>query len=152
MSLILATGSNLGDSKKNLFKARRKLQEKFKLIEASPIYSSKAVDYKDQPSFFNQVLEFKLPNISPQEVLRICLEIETKMGRIRNIDKGPRIIDIDIIFFGIRFLNTQGLTIPHPAWRNRSFVVRPLAHLPFSQKIKPEFFQQSFETDAFICP
>jgi 2-amino-4-hydroxy-6-hydroxymethyldihydropteridine diphosphokinase len=69
MSLILATGSNLGDKKKHLQNALEKLKDEYKLIASSRVYESSAVGKTDQPSFFNQVLEFDLPHTEPQETM-----------------------------------------------------------------------------------
>lgn len=131
MSLILATGSNLGNKKENLNLARLELSKKFSLTSISRIYCSEAVDYFDQPDFYNQVLEFKIPNYSPQDVLRIIQEIEKSLGRKKYIPKGPRLIDIDILFWNLEKIKTSNLIIPHPSWDQRSFVVLPLQELPF---------------------
>lgn len=150
MSLIIATGSNLGDSVANLNEVRRKLSEEFQFVAASRIYHSKAVDYADQPDFYNQVLEFALPSGSPESVMRRLLEIEASMGRVRDQWRGPRTVDVDIIFWGTLSLSTPELTVPHPRWRERSFVVRPLRELPFFQTIEKCFtIPESFDIDAF---
>jgi 2-amino-4-hydroxy-6-hydroxymethyldihydropteridine diphosphokinase len=85
------------------------------------------------------MIECEMPNLPAQIVLKSLLEIELSMGRVRNISKGPRIIDIDIIFFGKETHNTSDLLIPHPAWKERSFVVYPLQELPCFQSIKKCF-------------
>jgi 2-amino-4-hydroxy-6-hydroxymethyldihydropteridine diphosphokinase len=150
MSLIIATGSNLNDRLLNLNLVKKKLSEHFDLIAQSEVFESKAVDYLDQPDFFNQMLEFKIPNLSPKEVLDKALSIEKEFGRIRNIDKGPRIIDIDIIFWGLETINDTNLKIPHPHWDKRSFVVLPLQQLPFFQTLKKCFkIPTEFEINAY---
>ena len=146
MSLIIATGSNLGDSLSLLDEAKEILSGKFQLIAASRIYRSAAVDYEDQPDFFNQVLEFALPAFTPQQVMNELLQIEQAMGRTRELWRGPRTLDLDIIFWGTQTICTEQLVIPHPRWHERSFVVFPLQELPFFQTIKkcstiPESFQ-----------
>jgi 2-amino-4-hydroxy-6-hydroxymethyldihydropteridine diphosphokinase len=146
MSLIIATGSNVGNSIAYLNAARLELSKVFYLIAASRIYKSAAVDYENQPDFFNQVLEFKLPDLDPDTTMRQLLDIERSMGRIRDIPRGPRTIDIDIIFWGLEKINSEHLTIPHPRWQERSFVVKPIQELPFFQTVKkcstiPEFFK-----------
>lgn len=138
MSLIIATGSNLGDRLNNLERVTDTLQNNFKLIATSQIYESKAVDYLNQPDFLNQVLEFELPEQTPQETMQQLLDIETDMGRVRDADKGPRIIDLDILFWGNIKIDSQFLTIPHPAWTERSFVVLPLSELPFYDTISAQ--------------
>lgn len=149
MSLIIATGSNLGDSKKNLTQAKIALSEKFELIAESRIYTSKAVDYLDQPDFFNQVLEFKIPSEDPETVMKTLLKIEQTFGRNRHIPKGPRILDLDILFWGLDTMTSKTLTVPHPRWSERSFVVRPLKELPFFQTIEKCFtIPKSFTVEA----
>lgn len=149
MSLIIATGSNIGDQIANLKLAEEYLKKFFKLKSISRYYSSKAVGITDQPDFINQVLEFELPTIDCHEALRIVLDIEKKMGRVREIKWGPRIIDIDIIFWNLQNIESEELVIPHPFWKERSFVVRPLTELPFFTSISKIFdIPVTFETEA----
>ncbi len=149
MSLILATGSNIGHPVQHLLAAQNKLSHHFELIASSRVYRSKAVDYESQPDFFNQVLEFKIPASSPHEVMKLLLEIEKEMGRTRDVLRGPRIIDLDIIFWGMNSIQTDTLIIPHPRWAERSFVIRPLSELPFFQTIEKCFtIPESFTVEA----
>lgn len=150
MSLIIATGSNLGDKKHFLNMAKDALSRNFDLIKASDVFTSLAVDYENQPSFYNQVLEFKIPSIGPEETIELLLDIEKKMGRIRDFDKGPRTIDIDIIFWGLNEIQIPPkLYVPHPRWQQRSFVVKPLTQLPFFKTVKKYFkIPSNFEVDA----
>jgi 2-amino-4-hydroxy-6-hydroxymethyldihydropteridine diphosphokinase len=150
MSLIIATGANLGLPLVQLELAKTELQQHFELIAQSRIYKSSAVDYQNQPDFYNQVLEFKIPTISPEETIHLLMEIEKKLGRTREIFRGPRLIDIDIIFWGQKRLELEFLVIPHPRWDQRSFVVRPLQELPFFKTIEKCFtIPKSFEVEAF---
>lgn len=149
MSLIIATGSNIGDSIANLVAAKLELSKEFELLAESRIYKSAAVDYESQPDFFNQVLEFKLPLKDPEEVMHSLLELEAELGRVRDSWRGPRTIDIDIIFWGNQSYQSSTLIIPHPRWLERSFVVRPLQELPFFQTIKKSFIiPESFKVEA----
>jgi 2-amino-4-hydroxy-6-hydroxymethyldihydropteridine diphosphokinase len=149
MSLIIATGSNLGDSLEILTEVQKRLDLTFGLIAASRVYQSKAVEYLNQPDFFNQVLEFSLPTMKPIEVMVHLLQLEKEFGRNRNIPKGPRTLDLDIIFWGFLTLDDAGLTIPHPRWAERSFVVRPLQELPFFKSIEKCFtIPNTFDVDA----
>ena len=150
MSLIIATGSNLGDSIKILGQALLELQNHFELLAQSRIYKSQAVDYEAQPDFFNQALEFKIPNLEPEEALGVLLSIEKSMGRTRDILRGPRTIDLDIIFWNMSTIQTEKLTVPHPRWQERSFIVKPLSELPFFQTMEKCFtIPSSFKVDAF---
>lgn len=150
MSLIIATGSNIGHSLQILKDARQRLSENFEFIAESRIYSSRAVEYENQPDFFNQVLEFKIPDLDPEQVMQKLLDLEQEFGRNRNIPKGPRTLDLDIIFWNLEKIEKDGLTVPHPRWAERSFVVKPLQELPFFQTIKKCFtIPKSFNVDAF---
>lgn len=149
MSLIIATGSNQGDSLHYLKEAKLKLCQSFTFIAESQVYTSKAVDYTAQPDFFNQVLEFQIPKITPEESMTILLKIEQEMGRSRDILRGPRSIDLDIVFWDLLKIDSELLTVPHPRWMERSFVVRPLGELPFFQTIEKCFtIPQSFQVEA----
>jgi 2-amino-4-hydroxy-6-hydroxymethyldihydropteridine diphosphokinase len=149
--LIIATGSNLGNKEVSLNKAKQVLSQHFTLIQESHIYSSSAVDYTNQPDFFNQVLEFSLPtHLEPDEVMSLILKIELELGRLRDIPRGPRTVDIDILFWGLDSYSTDLVTIPHPRWSERSFVVLPLHELPFFQTIQKSFIiPTEFENNAF---
>lgn len=149
MSLIIATGSNIGHSVQTLKDAQKELSQMFSFIAASRIYTSAAVDYENQPDFYNQVLEFKIPDESPEEVMKKLLAVEQKFGRHRDIPKGPRTLDIDIIFWGTDSFSSPFVMIPHPRWAERSFVVRPLQELPFFQTIQKCFtIPSSFNVEA----
>jgi 2-amino-4-hydroxy-6-hydroxymethyldihydropteridine diphosphokinase len=137
MSLILATGSNLGAPIQNLLQAKRLLSREFELLAASSMVYSVPVDHTEQPYFYNQVLEFRRPSMSAEAILTILKKIEKKMGRRKTINKGPRLIDIDIIFNGTLPYNSKNLTIPHPSYHQRSFVLDPLKELPFYKKNTP---------------
>jgi 2-amino-4-hydroxy-6-hydroxymethyldihydropteridine diphosphokinase len=150
MSLIIATGSNIGDSLQILNAARERLEKEFSFVAMSRIYCSKAIEYENQPDFFNQVLEFQVPALSALEVMDVLLKIEVEFGRNRNIPKGPRTLDLDLIFWNLTKINEPALIIPHPRWRERSFVVKPLQELPFFQTIEKCFIiPKTFNVDAF---
>ncbi len=145
--LVIALGSNIGNSLSHLALAKTMLEELFGPAEASRIYSSKAVDYIDQPSFFNQVLSFELPRICAHDVLQKTLLLENKLGRVRSVRFGPRTIDIDLLFFGEQIIHTDNLTIPHPRFLQRSFVVLPLLELSIAKWLRasyqiPEYFDE----------
>jgi len=149
MCLIVATGSNIGQRLENLAWAQERLAQEWKLIAASRIYASAAVDYTDQPEFVNQVLQFALPWETPEAVMQKLLAIELEAGRVRNISRGPRTLDIDIVFWGLETVRTPSLVVPHPRWRERSFVVRPLSELPFFHAVEKCFtIPTTFEIDA----
>jgi 2-amino-4-hydroxy-6-hydroxymethyldihydropteridine diphosphokinase len=135
MNLILGTGSNVGDRRIYLETAQQELAQHFTLIEASSIYENPAVDYLDQPDFLNQILEYELPQfLDPIDGLRLIKQIEQKMGRKKSFDKGPREIDIDIIFWGPKMLHSLELTLPHPNWKQRPFVYKLIKELKSYQR------------------
>lgn len=149
MSLFIATGSNLGDRKAHLNEARDLLSKKLKLIAESRIYESPAVDYLNQPDFYNQVLEFEIPSDSPVSIMEFLLETELILGRNRTIPKGPRIIDLDIVFWDDLVMNHEKLTLPHPRSFERSFVILPLTELPGFKLLQKKFpFNFSFDNSA----
>ena len=150
MSLVIGTGSNLGDSQFALFRTKTILKNHFEIIAESRIYSSSAQDYKNQPDFLNQVLEFKIPdNYTPEEVMKKLLSIEETMGRKREIKFGPRNIDIDLLFWDFVERNSKELILPHPRWIERSFVVKPLSELPFYSRLEKKFhIPKTFVIDA----
>lgn len=149
-SFFVATGTNIGDRRQHLLDAKIILEKEFQLIAESRIYESPAVDYLDQPDFYNQVLEFALPTLSPQQVMNRLLQIEQELGRNRLIPKGPRIIDLDILFWSNKIIETDSLTIPHPRLFERSFVVLPLAELPGFKELRKYFeFKFAFTNKAF---
>ncbi|MBY0413824.1 MAG: 2-amino-4-hydroxy-6-hydroxymethyldihydropteridine diphosphokinase [Bdellovibrionales bacterium] len=150
MSLFIATGSNLGERRAFLIEAKNLLSKKLTFIAESRIYESPAVDYLNQPDFYNQVLEFKIPNDSPESIMKFLLETEKMMGRNRLIPKGPRVIDLDIIFWDDLKISTPILTLPHPSLFERSFVVLPLSELPGFKNLQKKFmFNFTFKSGAF---
>lgn len=149
MPIVIATGTNLGDRKANLQKAKELLKTHFQFLEESRIYESPAIDYLQQPDFYNQVLVFKTPDLSAENVMSILLEVEKLMGRTREILRGPRIIDLDLLFFDFIHHNSDHLTLPHPRLFERSFVVLPLQELQFYSDLEKHFhFSNKFDNTA----
>lgn len=149
-SFFIATGTNMGDRRQNLEEAKTILQNEFHLIAESRIYESPAVDYLSQPDFYNQVLEFSIPSISAEKTMERLLEIEKEMGRNRTVPKGPRVIDLDILFWSDSQIQTESLIIPHPRLFERSFVVLPLSELPGFKDLQKQFhFKFTFANKAF---
>lgn len=131
MALIISLGSNLGNKTQNLNLALESLSKKYVLTAVSRIFESLAVDYINQPSFYNQILEFETPLEAPEEIMSSLLEIELDLGRKRDIPKGPRIIDIDILFIDLLKINSKNLEIPHPRLFERPFCTIPLKEIPY---------------------
>lgn len=152
MFLIFSTGSNLGNRVQNLHEAKAELCKEYKLSEESQIYESPAVDYLNQPDFLNQVLLFEEPSDkTPQQVLEHILSIESSLGRVRNIDKGPRTVDIDLLFWGTKRIQDNNLEVPHPRLFVRSFVVEPLRELSVFPLISSSFlFPEKFDNHCWV--
>ena len=130
----LGLGSNMGDLKANLETAIEKINSitNSGVIKVSSFYSTKAWGYAEQADFLNAVIEVKT-DYSPEEFLSFTQNIEKEMGRVKNFKYGPRVIDIDILFYGDKIINVPHLTIPHPEIENREFVLCPL------NEIAPDF-------------
>jgi len=153
VALIIATGSNLGDRHAQLAQAKLRLAKEWPLVAESRIYSSAPVDYEAQPDFANQVLQFALPWQSAEVVMEMLLGIERSMGRTRDVPRGPRTIDIDIVFWGLQRIESRTLIVPHPRWKERSFVVRPLGELPFFHAVQKCFtIPTTFDIEAIAQP
>lgn len=126
--VFIALGSNLGDREKNLRTAIALLSHFVSVQKISPIYETEPWGFKDQPSFFNQVLE-GLTRFKPVILLKRLKSIEKKMGRKPGIRYGPRLIDLDILFYDDLILDEPGLAIPHPRLHERAFVLVPLENI-----------------------
>jgi len=125
----LALGSNLGDREANLARARELLETaEVRITRASSIYETEPRDVVDQPWFLNQVMEVET-SLLPRQLLKRVQKIEREMGRKRMVDKGPRVIDLDILLYGTAVVRTPGLEIPHPRMAERRFVLEPMAEL-----------------------
>ncbi len=126
--VYLSMGSNLGDREGNLAKAAYCLSRDIRVTRLSPIYETAPWGYQSQSDFLNQVLEGET-TFSPEDLLEYLKRIEKQMGRTPGIRYGPRIIDLDILFYDEITLDSPGLTIPHAALPDRAFVLVPMADL-----------------------
>lgn len=126
---FLGLGSNVGRRAANLSRAVRLLAgQGVEVLRASSIYETEPVDYPDQPWFLNQVLRVR-SELEPPELLIMVKSIETEMKRLPAVPKGPRTIDIDILFAGSLVFEMPGLIIPHPRLEQRNFVLVPLKEI-----------------------
>ncbi len=126
----IALGSNLGDREQALQTAIASIRGLGRVLGVSRFIDTEPVGYLDQPRFLNGALLLET-RLAPPELLRELLAVERRMGRERaNVPaKGPRVIDLDLIFFDRIVLVTEELTLPHPAMQDRAFVLAPLAEL-----------------------
>src|SRR4051794_28824579 len=122
MLIFLSLGSNLGDRQGQLRAAALQLSRRnVELIRSASVYLTEPRDYAEQPWFLNTVIQATTA-LSPEELLQQCFSVELEAGRTRTTPKGPRTIDIDIIFFNSMVIESSELTIPHPRYANRRFV------------------------------
>ena len=126
--IYLAVGSNLGNRKKNIEKAKYKMtQNEINIIQSSNYYESLSWPDIKNPKFLNIVLKIKT-NLTPLNLIRKCKEIEKSLGRKRAPKNSPRVCDIDIIDYNKKLIK-NGLIIPHPRLHKRNFVLLPLFEL-----------------------
>ena len=152
-TIFLQLGSNMGDRNAYLQKARKLITEKIGMIKKrSRIYESVPWGIENQNNYLNQVLELK-SKFTADEVLQKILDIENKIGRIRNEKWGERIIDIDILFYNDLIIEKKGLCIPHIHLHNRKFVLTPLheispdyVHPKYRKKVS-ELMQECKDTE-----
>ena len=134
----IALGSNMGEGRKNLDLAIKMMNERGVLAEKVSTYiETEPYGYTEQDNFVNAVCiaETKL---SPRELLEVLLKIELDMGRVRIIKWGPRIIDLDILFYEVLIIDEEDLKVPHIEIQKRSFVLEPVNEIS-PDKIHPVF-------------
>ncbi len=130
--VFLGIGTNLGDRERNLQEALAVLSQKMVILKQSSVYQTAPWGYMDQPAFLNQVIEAQT-DLSSLNLLGFLKDTEKQLGRQANFRYGPRLIDLDILFYGNRIIQTPRLQVPHPRLTQRAFVLVPLA------EIAPEF-------------
>lgn len=129
MALVLALGSNLGDRLANLCFGVRELQGAgISMGALSSVFETPAIGSSGQPPFLNMVA-LASTDLPPHGVLSIFHAVEKKAGRTREFPNAPRTLDLDLLFLDGRIVREPGLRIPHPRWKERSFVVRPLVEI-----------------------
>ena len=126
--IYLATGSNLANRVANLRAVEAQLAPAVRIVRASAVYETAPWGYTDQQPFLNQVLEAET-ELDPQALHALTRRAELEIGRVPSFLNGPRVIDIDILFYGEDVIDLPELQIPHPRMRGRWFVLRPLADL-----------------------
>jgi 2-amino-4-hydroxy-6-hydroxymethyldihydropteridine diphosphokinase len=128
-TIILSTGSNLGERQAVLASARQSIARLIgPIVSASGLYETAAWGLTDQPSFLNQALQVDTV-YSPEIILEKMGAIETELGRVREQKWGPRVIDIDLIYYGVDVIHEEHLTVPHPGIAQRRFVLEPLLEI-----------------------
>jgi len=128
-NVYLLIGGNLGNRVENLANALTLLGKRAgKISRCSAIYQTAAWGIIDQKPFLNQVVELST-NLDAHKLLDVILQVEKELGRVRREKNGPRLIDIDILFFGREIINDQRLTIPHPLLHVRRFALAPMNNI-----------------------
>jgi 2-amino-4-hydroxy-6-hydroxymethyldihydropteridine diphosphokinase len=127
----IALGANLGDRQANLHQAIDLLNAApgVEVIRVSSFLENPSVGGPaDAPAFLNGAAEVRT-SLSPQELLGVLLEIERRLGRVRQRKNEPRPIDLDLLLYGDRILNDPDLILPHPLMHQRRFVLKPLGEI-----------------------
>ena len=149
MYCYLGLGSNLGNKQNYITKAIKLVSEleNVEITKTSSMIITAPYGKTDQPDFLNCVIEIDT-DLLPEELLRKCLDIENQLGRIRNEKWGPRTIDIDLLFYEDKIINTELLILPHPQLHKREFVLTSLnelcpdlIHPVLNKKIKDIFVE-----------
>jgi len=125
---VVGIGGNVGDVRRRFERLFVVLQKdkRISLVKTSLILKNPPFGYKDQDDFFNSIMVLKT-SMQPKVFLRYLLRLEKKFGRRRSFANAPRTLDLDIIFFDNRKINTKDLIVPHPFYAQRESVVIPLA-------------------------
>jgi 2-amino-4-hydroxy-6-hydroxymethyldihydropteridine diphosphokinase len=128
-TVYLGLGSNIGDREANLREAVQQIEAAgIRVVRRSSFYETDPRDFLDQPSFLNAAIEVQT-DLFPLQLLARLRIIEAAMGRRRITPKGPRKIDLDILFYGRSVIRTVELETPHPRIAERAFVLEPLAEI-----------------------
>lgn len=128
-TIYLSLGSNLGDRTANLREATARLEELGTIRRQSSLYETEPVEVEDdQPWYLNCAVAMET-SLDPEEFLDRIMALEQAMGRERSGYKASRLIDIDVIFFAEKVIETCRLTVPHPSMDRRRFVLEPLAEI-----------------------
>ncbi len=121
----VAIGSNLGDRRRHLATGLAGLSELGTVVAVSPLYETAPVGGPDQGAYLNAVVLLDT-DLGPAELLRALHGVEAAAGRVREVRWGPRTLDLDLILYGERVIDTEQLTVPHPRFHERRFVLEPL--------------------------
>ncbi len=124
-TVYLALGTNLGDRPANLKQAIASLTPQLEVKAKSPVYETPPWGFEDQPKFLNQVIRAKT-YLEAEPLLKHLKRLEVALGRKESIPNGPRLIDIDLLFYDDLVVDQPALVVPHPRLHERGFVLLPL--------------------------
>jgi 2-amino-4-hydroxy-6-hydroxymethyldihydropteridine diphosphokinase len=127
---FIGIGSNVGDKIKNCGQAVAEISQlkQTRLTAQSSLYKTEPLGYTQQDWFINCVIEIET-SFTAHELLHVLKDLELSMGRKRTFKWGPRVIDLDILFFNDEAIQSEELTIPHPEIGRRAFVLFPLCEI-----------------------
>jgi 2-amino-4-hydroxy-6-hydroxymethyldihydropteridine diphosphokinase len=128
VTVYLGLGGNLGDRAGQLQRAVAALATRLTITAVSSLYESAPCYVLDQPAFLNMALAGET-TLTPQALMALAKDLESRLGRTPTMRNGPRQIDIDLLFYGDAQLQTPDLTLPHPRLGERGFVLVPLAEI-----------------------
>lgn len=140
--ILIGLGSNIGNRENHIKMAIYELHKhaEISVDKISSLYETKPMGMVDQPNFLNAVISIHTI-LEPYNLLKVCLNIESQMGRVRYQRWGPRNIDIDILIYHDLIIQDEVLQIPHPRLHERSFVLIPLQEIaydtPVYQRLTP---------------
>jgi len=126
--VYLALGTNLGDRLANLHAAINSFPSPIVHRQSSRVYETAPWGYTDQPAFLNMAVKCET-DLDAASLLKRLKQIEVRVGRVESFRWGPRLIDIDILFYDDLIMDTPQLVIPHPRLHERAFVLVPLADI-----------------------
>jgi 2-amino-4-hydroxy-6-hydroxymethyldihydropteridine diphosphokinase len=140
---VLLLGSNTGDRSLHLQKALVGVAGLGRIDQVSAVYESTAWGLTEQNDFLNMVAGL-YTRLAPEGLLDALLELENNLGRVRNMKWGPRIIDLDILYYGQEIIDKPGLQLPHPGIPDRRFTLVPLASI-YPELKHPKLLQNTNE-------
>ena len=126
--VAIALGSNLGDRERHLHEAARRVAAVIHTLRLSSLHDTEAVGVGPQPRFLNAAAVGET-SLGARALLDVLLGIEEALGRERPFAGAPRTVDLDLIFYGDSVIDEPGLVVPHPRFRERRFVLEPLAEI-----------------------
>ena len=127
-TVYIALGTNLGERLSNLRTAIAALAPEVTVLAESHVYETPPWGYEDQPAFLNMVVK-AATDLEPESLLKFLKQLEVELGREKSVRWGPRLIDLDILFYDDLIIDTPPLVIPHPRMQERAFVLVPLADI-----------------------
>jgi 2-amino-4-hydroxy-6-hydroxymethyldihydropteridine diphosphokinase len=143
MEIYIGIGTNLGNREENIVRAIEEMGKFCKILKKSQIYETTPVGFLDQDDFLNLVVQIET-SLEPQNLLKELKKIEKKLGRKDTVRFGPRIIDLDILFYDDIVFVSENLQIPHKRMHERKFVLVPMCDIA-SSFVHPKFNKTCLE-------